>query len=649
MNSIYKLLAYNPKYNPFSLKFDDNEVLRQIHSQTSSNNAHKEAVEILQGVILLNKIVNKIFTDASDSINLYSQGLTNGLQVLLVTANLRFIITQYNANKQLRDKPVATMQELYHHRIDAILNDQKEPSPIVTQLEYQSSAIHHIANILPHLSGDGEEQREFTAVVSSVIEMFAGYDVLKENYEQIVFHEGIINVDDDNKIVLLSHRDYEKEILVKIGLFRYLRQLHASESVLKSNIIEDKITDNNYIKLFNFKRVKSIDFDEFGFVATYSKGRDKLEIEHFAKNYAGFDILYPFLIYEKPPINAAISIIHIIAVRSAISALILRVLGQFHEKGQLKDPELLDFRSSGFNKDRLLGYLYTKLKIQKSHVRHIVELFTEKYDKRRNLNLWNGKLIEIGGILYFEAFSFVYTISPKLADEWLESSGFDLTGRGKMFETFAREEITNAFRKRGFKYELWSSYKIGLHKVVEEIDLILLLNGVILLFELKCMKFPINPRMEENNRKTVRKAVGQIQRKAQHFKNAIRTDKNFLKFKGYEVEGFVCCNIPHYSGLKSHGVAVIDVSMLINYIKDGKLSRNMLVENGKIRKKGFSPDILYYTDEQSFSENIVSVLANFPAIERLKKQYSITTGFRLEYEGEYTVESNDAMFNPQKP
>ena len=90
---------------------------------------------------------------------------------------------------------------------------------------------------------------------------------------------------------------------------------------------------------------------------------------------------------------------------------------------------------------------------------------------------------------------------------------------------------TDSLKKKKATFQIIPSNKIiSNNKKFEEIDLLLILKDVVIVAEIKCIKFPIEPRDKHNSIRRLTEGVKQVKRKVNFLTlnktNLERTDAN---------------------------------------------------------------------------------------------------------------------------
>lgn len=209
---------------------------------------------------------------------------------------------------------------------------------------------------------------------------------------------------------------------------------------------------------------------------------------------------------------------------------------------------------------------------------------------------------------------------PRTFDLWLGESGFDLTGKGLMFERYAREELRSMLADSAVVRDAGvrgSALKVPGVKGPEEIDLVLHLKNVVLLGEAKSQLFPSEPLEIYTYLETLKRGAGQIARKHE----AVLRNRDFVlkelglagRFPADEVEfvPFVLTNHPLGVGHPIDGIPVTDLHTLRQFLRDGYWSP-LTVRSGRV-STGVA-ELPFYQNEAQAAARVRDFLASPPQI-----------------------------------
>lgn len=149
-----------------------------------------------------------------------------------------------------------------------------------------------------------------------------------------------------------------------------------------------------------------------------------------------------------------------------------------------------------------------------SQIQHFINSLTYEMGSQR-LSIWKTPILGRGNECIFNLMPLVAPNMLALIEHWLEVGGYQLENRGIIFERY----LKRVFRERSMesyecKIPAKQKYCIAETNKEEEIDLILCLKKVVLIAEVKCISYPMEPRDYHNAMTIILHGVSQAKRKA---------------------------------------------------------------------------------------------------------------------------------------
>jgi hypothetical protein len=235
-----------------------------------------------------------------------------------------------------------------------------------------------------------------------------------------------------------------------------------------------------------------------------------------------------------------------------------------------------------------------------------------------------------------------------LLDIWLDKGGFDLKKRGKYLETFIKKEITDSLTSRNFTFQIPQQPKFYAknNSKEEEIDLIINLKSILIVAEIKCIKFHLEPRDEHNAIKRLRQGAIQVKRKTEF----IKTNKKELypqigDITNKKIISLVITNFPSFSGMTLEDIQIVDFLLFNAYVKTGKVSRfSTIPQNGQVVGNEVIKRTLLYKDEDEFCENFDHYMKHHPMIEMQKDNIEIKMNKLSTNQMNFDIYSETAIY-----
>jgi hypothetical protein len=256
----------------------------------------------------------------------------------------------------------------------------------------------------------------------------------------------------------------------------------------------------------------------------------------------------------------------------------------------------------------------------------IVKFLT--YRGESDQELWAQPLLSVGGDSVVPIFAATHAPNlRRLVDVWLKQLGVDISKRGLAFEAYIRSSICEDIAASPLLSKAAKCLETHLKftpagEREEEIDLVMLVGGVLVLGEAKCFLEPTEPKETARHREKVGDAADQITRKM----HAVLRNRDQFRKRAREVglevpEGFivqpmVVLNNAILAGLQIDGVPVVDEHMLGvffrgEFVEFATSSRGQPI---KIEKKR----VLYGSADEG-ADAFLGYLAKPPQLEPLWK------------------------------
>jgi hypothetical protein len=289
--------------------------------------------------------------------------------------------------------------------------------------------------------------------------------------------------------------------------------------------------------------------------------------------------------------------------------------------------------------------LKSKTKYSAKQINYFINLLVNKDDQR--LNFWDYPFLEKEGYYYIPLLSFLNPLIFVLSDKWLEDSGFDLDERGSFFEKSIIENFTEALINKKYNFTIPNTSKFTLDNgKFEEIDLIMNLKNVVVIAEVKCIKYSLTPRNEFYALKRLEEGAKQVNRKAEFILNHSEKFINEIgDISGKKIIKIVLTNFPSYSGYVIEGVPIVDYYLIESYIKSGRISNyRMVSENGKILENKLNTEEIFYNSEDEFCNNFESFVFKPGYIEKCRDYFEFKVNKLSVQDDGYNIFSDSVEF-----
>ena len=512
-------------------------------------------------------------------------------------------------------------------------------------LEAATDSYNLIMNYLRHFldekfETDDAKEGEFAGRLIRMFQITQIAVVFKHSYDDILYNKGFVKVDDENRSIMFDYDNQEDLILLRAGDMMFSEwRLHVMSENLHKQI---KPRLYRYVTDSRIKRAKienSIITLEFG------QGNAKEHKEIVIDLQASIDAFYEFLQGETVlPQMANATVDEAISVWGAIQYIAMYV-------STYKDYDVALFKREDFSvvpskirKDSLIDYVVKLTNIKASKVKMVI--MKMEADWSRYNDMWTSMIYPVGDYYLLPFYPILYSSPYNVIDQMMLRGGVDLDNRGKLFERYLYQQLTE--KRTSYPTKCLKAGVYGENGDNEEIDVVVGMKNVILVADAKCIHYSVEPinyaeawgRLEEGCEQAVRKALF-IRNHPEHF-------LALGDFSNKRFVPFVITNYPTYTGFSHNGVYVIDSHSFLAYMQGGYVTmREMGMNENPIIAAG-----RFYQNEDQYSDNFESYLQSNPINEIFRKRiYIRDLPLMPESKDTYKVVSksaevvNDPQFN----
>lgn len=457
------------------------------------------------------------------------------------------------------------------------------------------------------------------------------YSVTKSSYDTGVWENYDFSYNDIKRELLIKCPNNQNQEFHAIGQFRLERNLFSSKMVILQAFKEKsdfyKLISKESLKKRKPKRLKSVTLTKGVLTYKLANGIEKESVLKELINFADITTYYSFIRNETLPNFEKTNLYDVFLIYSEIQCLFERA--HKIKKEEDTDP-LISFEAYQLKieKHNLINYVFLKTRYSRLQIKQIVELIS---DNNTYYNVWERPFIQSDQFLLPVLLPLLSPNTLRLTDFWLEKGGFDLDRRGTMFEKYIKSVIHNSVNKKGYFVRVIDEEIFRLDNgAFEEIDLLVELKNIILIGEVKCIKFPFSPRDFHNMNKRLSDGALQLDRKI----NFLNKNQKFFESKidfTKKIVPVVVTNYPIFSGIRINQIPVFDISLLENYFVSGSLKRGKFSDDGKKTKlEEVGTTNFYYNNEEEMSNNLKAFLQKpFPVHEKIKDVYREETQITL--------------------
>lgn len=631
MTPLRKLLKDNKKCNPFNDAFDYDQMWELVKQNIPIKEFEEDPLRYTPAVTHL---MNSFFKDFFELIkeNLATSNLTHKdfVELLIVLFNRNYLVVLKKQIALMKTQKQIHQNDLYKLKLTT-LNEGMGPVELNSSLEVETDALTYVLNYTRYFATTSvainNSLPELHPIQAGQIIFMSSsyYTIMKSTYDDSIWTYGHWITKSHSSKVLL-HVDYpDSDLLVsnKVGLIRLQKNTTTSIMQMIPHIINKtplgQLISNVARSRKKPKQLASITIER-GYIKPelvdgISEKQDILEI----KNVIELDTFYAFL--NNPPLKSlnGLQLMDLIKLFSLVQHICKAAAFVEFDDSIFKHSDIEKFPIK-FHRAVLLGFLQQSTDYSTVQIETFVDLISARYGDR--MNLWDRPIIKDDENLYINYLSTLNPLLLNIVDHWLDQGGFSFDERGNLLEDYLTTVISTALQEKGFEGKMPSSSKIyNKLKQFEEIDLIVNLKDVVVIGEVKCIKYPYECRDHHNAMNRLKEAAEQVKRKTKFLKeheNDVKSQTGAIAGKSFLP--VIITNYPIYSTFKVDGVIITDFYLLEGYFSEGAFTE------GRTNNKGISEIVkryAYYSNEKEMNENLATYLEKPPPVETLKQMFEV--------------------------
>ena len=483
-------------------------------------------------------------------------------------------------------------------------------------LEAATDSYNLIMNYLRHFldekfETDDAKEGEFAGRLIRMFQITQIAVVFKHSYDDILYNKGFVKVDDENRSIMFDYDNHEDLILLRAGDMMFSeRRLHVMSENLHKQIkprLYQYVTD---------RRIKRAKIENSVITLEFGQGNAKEHKEIVDDLQASIDAFYEFLQGETVlPQMANATVDEAISVWGAIQYIAMYVSTYTDYDVALFKKEDFSVVPSKICKESLIDYVVKLTNIKASKVKMVI--MKMEADWSRYNDMWTSMIYPVGDYYLLPFYPILYSSPYNVIDQMMLRGGVDLDNRGKLFERYLYQQLTE--KRTSYPIKCLKAGDYGENGHNEEIDLVVGMKNVILVADAKCIHYSVEPinyaeawgRLEEGCEQAIRKALF-IRNHPEHF-------LALGDFSNKRFVPFVITNYPTYTGFSHNGVYVIDSHSFLAYMQGGYVTmREMGMNENPIIAAG-----RFYQNEDQYSDNFDSYLQSNPIKEIFRKRIYI--------------------------
>lgn len=512
-------------------------------------------------------------------------------------------------------------------------------------LEAATDSYNLIMNYLRHFldekfETDDAKEEEFARRLIRMFQITQIAVVFKHSYDDILYNKGFVKVDDEIRSIMFDYDNHEDLILLRAGDMMFSeRRLHVMSENLHKQIkprLYRYVTD---------RRIKRAKIENSIITLEFGQGYAKEHKEIVDDLQASIDAFYEFLQGETVlPQMANATVDEAISVWGAIQYIAMYV-------STYKDYDVALFKREDFSvvpskirKESLIEYVAKLTNIKASKVKMVI--MKMEADWSRYNDMWTSMIYPVGDYYLLPFYPIINSSPYNVIDQMMLRGGVDLDNRGKLFENYLYQQLTE--KRISYPINCLKAGVYGENGDNEEIDVVVGMKNAVLVADAKCIHYSVEPinyaeawgRLEEGCEQAIRKSEFVRNHPAYFTSLGDISNKRFVPF--------VITNYPTFTGFSHNGVYVIDSHSFLAYMQGGYVTmREMGMNENPIIAAG-----RFYQNEDQYSDNFESYLQSNPIKEIFRKRiYIRDLPLMPESKDTYKVVSksaevvNDPQFN----
>jgi hypothetical protein len=629
--NIRYMLRNQAHFNPFSNKFDPEKIAVDLETYLKRSTEDKNvdpddfnALSIINAAPVFNSYFKELYEYMKDALNKTNAHPENIIKYLVAIVNSQ----TSDLNREVKEKIESSSSAIRLEEIATFqIESEREGNPInaVGAFEIQIYLLNNLINYLRYFLDAKELHDNFN---EDEVERIARYMfstsnilcVVKDSYDMVTWEDGKIVNTPNNNIYLMYNND-EYPILQRIGLHRIDRNVLSSVVEFHGLVLERP----QIMEIINLRRkrvkITGIRINNRGFIEIQiSKEAQHILNEEIITGIAAIVAFYPHVYLEPLKNLDGLTIQDLIILYGELLSLAKSVESIFNNQEYISDYKLKSFFAR-IKKKELISYFQNVTTYTQAQIKSfLIVIESDIYSKNGRINLWSRPLLRTREVYLFILPALQAPNYLQIIDEWLESAHYSLEDRGSALEKQIKDDLARFLNSNGKYAIIPQKQKFMFNKKEsEEIDLIVSMEKMIFIAEIKNIKIPMESRDYHNGYKRLKEGAEQILRKRDFIlRNISNFESEINGIQGKEIHVAVICNYPHFTGVQINGVPVIDYMALQTYMNKGEIT-DMKVAFAK--DDSIDAEVIntkkVWTDSEDFYTNFEGYLKKPTIIQQL--------------------------------
>ena len=654
MNKLRKKIIYDSKLNPFNDDFN----LDYLKSYLSKLEDNDESHKLFSFFLLANNFnafYKSTFANLKEMFHESNLNYNELVEFLITSSNRHYLLLHKTPDSAKKEFNFQDFFKKTIESVDESIGKIDARAALETEIDSLNTLINYLKYFEEELKTSNKIEND-TSSVDSIIKLTLTtnyFNVIRFTHEDALFNNGYIDYIPDSNTIHYKYDNVNELFLGKIGYYRLNRNVTAHFLILNEYLDNNKdvrmLISKTYEGKNQVKRIKKTNINQGEIEFELASGHDISEFYNFIFLDVQLRTYYDFIYDVVMPNAEGLALKDCLILFSMIQGIFNNVVNY----NKVEDDSVMRIKEFGkfpskIKSNNLKLYLKSKTRYSTKQINYYINLLVNKKDQR--LNFWDYPFLEKEGYYYVPLLSFLNPLIFVLSDNWLEDSGFDLEERGSYFEKSIKENFTDALKNKKYNFIIPNISKYTLPDgKFEEIDLIMNLKNVVVIAEVKCIKYSLTPRDEFNALKRLREGAKQINRKAEFIVSNSEKFKNEIgDITGKKIIKIVLTNFPSYSGYIMEDIPIVDYYLIESYIKSGRISSYRYVtENGKITENKLRAEEIFYNNEDEFCNKFESFVLKPDYIEKCRDYFEFKVN-KLSVENDtFNIYSDSVEFKTE--
>lgn len=632
--NIFKEKLTNPNHskglNAFSDKFNINDyydLLEKIVKDNVSNNDNEEEVEkdvaYANDFIEVTNELHKLYDGTYKNINQLLQNIdATGFEVMSYALandnrNLYIIYHKYlDTIKKLRNKYI-DLSDLVGFKLESSATKGKYIEGRAA-LEGSTDTLNALINYLRYFSSKQFAKTNtlndnFAGSVMGILSIANTYVGVKSMYDTALYEGGFARCYRDREMLsfFFDNFNHKNLLLQKAGdIMMQQRIVHVAAQRHHSEPF--------FLKYFSGRGINTLD-NKNGKIEITIGNTPNYELINCEKDFENTLLAYYEYLQDEPlPKIGNILSSEVFAIWYVLQYIAQKILVNIDSSGSIYKKEDFGKVPQTIAKEHLINIIKQLTIFERQKIESCLQMFVSTTNKRSYV--WTAPLYDVGDSLLFPLFPILHPQDVNLVDYVLSNGGVNLDIRGKWMERYALKHLQDHHGK--YECMFWGArkFKKSGNDSYEEIDLLVSLKLIVVVCELKCIHYSMEPSNYREAWKRLKVGCEQVLRKAEFVKNNIGTFKELGDYSSKEILPVVITNYPTFTGFSHNGVFITDIHSFLAYMEDGVIT---LRSSGSDGLNTLLKTSYLYDDEDQFSNNLYSYLSNNPIKDIICKRLEV--------------------------